>query len=200
MALSVVTASTVEPVSVAEFKVHQRIDNDEENDLCRALISAAREHCEAYLNRRLTVGTNTLRLSLDSFYDCRYVRDGSILLPEPPLTSTTTVSITYVSTADSTGTTVSSSVYTVDAYSQPARIRAAYGEVWPVPICELNAVNVTYGVGYTTGSDVPTGIKVAIKMLAGTWYENREAFITGTIAEELPIGIRALLDPHKWGM
>lgn len=199
MALSVVSVSTVEPVSVSEFKVHQRIDQDLENDLCQALITSAREHCEAYLNRRLTVGTNTLRLSLDSFYDPRYSQCGTIYLPEPPLTSTTTVSVTYLSSDGSTGTTVSSSVYTVDAYSQPARIRPAYGEVWPVPICELNAVNVTYDVGYTTGADVPSGVKVAIKLMAGHLYEHREAVNEGGLVE-IPLGIRALLDPHKWGM
>jgi uncharacterized phiE125 gp8 family phage protein len=199
MALSVVSQSTVEPVSVVEFKLHQRIDHDHEDDLCKGLISAAREHCEAYVNRILTVGTNTMRLSMDSFYDRRYTRCGDIRLPNPPLGATSDIEITYLSSAGSTGTAIGSSVYTVDAYSEPARIRAAYGQCWPTAICEMNAVNITYPVGYTTFADVPGGIKTAVKMLAGHLYEHREAVNEGGLVE-VPMGIKALLDPHKWGM
>lgn len=199
MALAVVSASTVEPVSVAEFKAHARIDGNEEDDVIAAYLASARQHCEAYLNRNLTGGANTLRLSMDSFYDERYTHCGTIYLPNPPLVSSTSVSVTYASSAGSTGTAVGSSVYTVDTDSEPARLAPAYGETWPSPIRQLNAVTVTYSAGYSTASAVPQGVRTAIKMLASNWFENREAAVEG-VAAELPLGIKALLDPHKWGM
>lgn len=193
--LSVVTPSTVEPVSVADVKAQARIDHDDEDELIAAYITSARQWCEAYVGRNLTDGTNVLRLSLDSFYDERYCNCGVIYLPNPPLAAST-MSITYT---DSTGgtTTWASTDYIVDSYSSPARITPTYNGIYPVTRCQMNSVNITYTAGYTTGT-VPAGCKTAIKMLAAHLYENREATKEGGVSD-VPFGLTALLDPHKFG-
>ncbi len=59
----VVTAPAESPVSLAEVKVHLRVDDDTEDALLGAMIRGAAETAELYLGRSLM--TQTLRLSLD---------------------------------------------------------------------------------------------------------------------------------------
>lgn len=35
-------------------------------------------------------------------------------------------------------------------------------------------------------------------LLVGSWYANAEAVVIGTIAGELPLGTKALWQPHRW--
>ena len=64
---------------------------------------------------------------------------------------------------------------------------------------------VQYVAGYPPTEDVPpdyaanvpASIKVAMKLLIGNWYENREAVVVGTTNAMLELGVRALLDPYR---
>ena len=53
MGLKVVTAPTVEPVTLAEAKLHQRVDLDADDALISMWISAIREHAEHLTERAL---------------------------------------------------------------------------------------------------------------------------------------------------
>lgn len=44
---------------------------------------------------------------------------------------------------------------------------------------------------------VPADLKLAIKMLVGHWYENREATLVGISAEELPLGVWDIINQHR---
>lgn len=45
--------------------------------------------------------------------------------------------------------------------------------------------------------DDRTVVGQAIRLIAGSWYSNREAVITGTIVSELPIAVTWLLKPLR---
>lgn len=47
--------------------------------------------------------------------------------------------------------------------------------------------------GWTDRHDIPDHFKVAIKLLVGTWYENREQDVIGTIVTTLPSGVMFIL-------
>ena len=79
--VTVVTAPTVEPISLAEAKQHLRFESTVEDALISALIVAARKHCETATRRAFV--TQTLRLTRDTFptwKECYQFR-----LPQPPL-------------------------------------------------------------------------------------------------------------------
>lgn len=140
-----------EPVTLAEAKVHLRVDHDDENTLIESLITAARQWAETETNRRFI--NTTIRLSLDAF-PCEF------RLPGGKTQSVT--SITYVD-GDGTTQTLATSVYTLDSDSEPARIVLAYNQMWPQIRDVPNAVKVLYVAGYgSAASDVPAGIKKAI--------------------------------------
>ena len=206
MSLSLVTAPAVEPVSLAEAKLHLRVDIDDENDLIDTLITAAREYVETFTHRALI--TQTYDLKLDDFptswsstgRDLEQVSEGAIWLCPPPVSSVT--SITYVDTNGATQTW-SAALYTTDLpagpKARPGRVLPAFSQWYPVMRSVANAVTVRFVAGYgATGATVPNALKAAMKLLIGNWWLNREAgqIVRGS-ADVLPFGIDALLWPFK---
>jgi uncharacterized phiE125 gp8 family phage protein len=63
-----------------------------------------------------------------------------------------------------------------------------------------SAVDLTSaGTGTHFADDLPESLKVAVLLMVGHWYANREAVVTGTIAAALPMTVDALLDCERWG-
>lgn len=183
MALALVTAPTIEPVTLAEAKAHLRITVDDENGLIQTLIGAARQYVETATHRALL--QQTWDDKRDAF-PC-----GDIVLPLAPVTSVTSVS--YV---DQNGDTQvwSSALYDTDLPVGPqaakARITPGYGEIYPITRAEINAVTIRFVAGYgTTAATVPASLRAAIKGLIGHWYYNRETTVVG-------VGIGALVVPY----
>lgn len=207
MSLRVTVEPALEPVTLQELKAHLRVDGNDEDDIIKSWGVAARKLCESITNRRFI--TTSVRLTLDSFeaqntkhrghhhgHSCAG-RYGEIVIPESPLQSIT--SISYVDT-DGATQTLASSVYQVDTYAEPGRVKLAYNQVWPQTRCEVyNAVTVIAVIGYgLTPDTVPQGIKAAIKMLAAHWYTNREPVLTsGSVPQELSLTIETLLWQHR---
>lgn len=192
MSLVQTVAPTVEPITLDEAKLHLRVDDPSEDALIESLITAAREQAEEFTRRQLC--TATWRMKLDWFpCDPNEFGRSEIVLPKPPLQSVT--SITYVD-ADGATQTLSSSLYTVDTSSEPARLVPAYGEVWPTPRSQADSVTVTFVAGYGAASAVPASVKAAMKLLIGHLYENRQSVVTGTITASLPV-TESLLNPYR---
>lgn len=191
--LTQATAPSVEPVSVSEAKQHLRVDTSDDDSYIAALIVAARQWAETYLDRTLISTQWTIRM--DSF-------PNEIELPRPPMSSsgtTTATSITYTITDTQETATLSSSSYRVDRSSTPGVIRNLYGESWPSHLMDQNSVTVTWWGGYgAAGSDVPAAIRHAILMHVAHLYERRLAADTMS-SNEVPFGVKALLDSQKWG-
>jgi len=188
-------APPAEPITLAEAKLHLRIDSDitDQDALISALVQGAREWVENYCRRTLV--ERTLELRLDNWY--REIR-----LPRGKVSAV--ASVKYVDSGG-TLTTLAADQYQVDTYSVPARIVPAYGVIWPtVKTGEINAVLVTYTAGYTPGAasptdyaeNIPEAIKAAIKLLVGNFYENRELLSERQLFEA-PFAVKALLAPYE---
>lgn len=194
MALSLVTAPTVEPVSLADAKLHLRVTSTDDDALITALIGAAREYVETFTHRALITQT----------WDDK--RDGfpcdTIWLPKPPLLLSTPPVVTYIDGNGATQTW-SSTLYTVDAPAGPkARMGALvpnYGEAFPGTRDVVNAVTIRFLAGYgAVATAVPESLKAAIKILVGTWYgPGRESISLGSSATPIPHTVDALLWPFK---
>lgn len=187
-AVSLAGAPSCEPITLAEAKLHLRVDADDDDDLITALIQGAREWAENYTRRSFV--QRGLELRMDSF-------PAEILLPRGPVQSVTAVKYT-----DSAGSlqTVSTDLYQTDLYGTPPRIVLVSGATWPTPkLGAVNAVLVQYTAGYPEpetspqgmADNVPAAVKAAIKILVGYWYENREA------AAQVPMAVKALLAPFE---
>ena len=185
MGLKVITAPTVEPVTLATAKLHARVEIDDDDDLIEAYISAARERAEHLTERALAPAT--LCLYLDAF-----PADG-IQIPRPPVSAI--VSVQYVDGAGDLQT-VDSADYALDDAQEPAWLLPAYGFSWPSTLDVANAVRVTYTAGYTADA-CPAQVKAYILAVVAGMYAQREILASG---DKLPKSVQfldGLLDAYK---
>lgn len=187
MSLKLITAPTAEPVSLAEAKLHLRVDHADDDTLISSLIVAARQSAEHITGRALM--PQTWELALDAF-------DSVICLPKPPF-----VSVTSVKYTDSNGVlqTLDPAAYSVDSYSEPARLIPVYGGSWPSTRSQPNAVLIRYQAGYADAAAVPQEIKSWMLLKIGALYANRESVAVGVSVAEVPHVDRLLDSSLVWG-
>ena len=185
MPLTLITAPTAEPVTLAEAKLHCRVETSMTADdaLINALISAAREQVEHTLGRSLM--TQVLERVLDAF------PDGGIELGMPPQQAI--VSVKYLDTAGGE-VTLGSTAYSLDTDSLPGWLLPDADTGWPEAGAIANAVRVRFTAGYASADAVPDSIKQWILIHVGYWYANREAASDRKL-ERLPY-VDCLLD--RW--
>jgi uncharacterized phiE125 gp8 family phage protein len=189
MKFKVITPIATEPVTLADARLHLRIDagDTSEDDLITALTITAREVAEHYTGRALA--PQTLEAALDAFPSCR----GEIELPMPPVTAITSIKYTDQGGIEQT---MDASLYSLSTYGDSRRVAPVYGQEWPLTQCIGDAVRVRFTTGYTA---LPKAVKAAMLLLIGHLYENRQEIVTDAraVAVQMPMGAAALLDTVK---
>ena len=178
------TAPATEPVTTTDAKAHENVTSSDDDATIALMIAAARAKCENFLGRQLISATYTFYL--DAF-------PAEILLPKPPSTA-----VTHVKYTDTNGDEQTLDVdddYQIDLSSEPARIRPADGQSWPSTKTVYNAVEVEYVTGYANAAAVPKDYILGLKHLFGSWYRNREDWITGMTSTEIGGMAEVLLAP-----
>lgn len=191
------TGPVVEPVTLSEAKAHLRVDGNESDSEITAMISAAREWCEQYLDRTLIYTQWVMRF--DRFPD-ESAHD--IELPRPPMVTAGTATAVALTFTYENGTTATygNGSYRVDRNATPGAVKTLYGQTWPPHLQDDNAISVTWWAGYgSSGQSVPAAIRHAMLMLVGFWYENRSTVLVGSISKPLEFAVESLLSSQKWG-
>jgi uncharacterized phiE125 gp8 family phage protein len=147
----VITAVTAEPVSLAEAKLHLRLDDiggsHPHDGLIATLITSAREFAEHYTGRALAA--QTLEAVLDVF-----PTDDFIDLPMPPVASVT--SIKY-DDEDNVEQTMPTADYSLSTYGDSRRINLGADADWPGTYSKVEAVRIRYVTGYGATGHSSTG-------------------------------------------
>lgn len=186
---AIVTPPAAEVVTVADFKAHSPIDFDDDDAIIGHYVSAATEMVDAEygeLGRALI--TQSWSLTMPIFPTC-----GRFDLPVSPVQSVT--SIAYYD-SDNTEQTLSVDAYRMTVLPDRARVDLVAGYSWPATYDRADAVIVTYVAGYGGATDVPGGIRQAIRLTAAHWYENRAAASEMKL-ENAPMGVRYLLSKYR---
>lgn len=187
MALVVITAPSVEPVTLAELKTHCRVDHDDDNAYLASAITAARQHVERFTGKTLV--STTYDLLYDEF------PSGPLEIPRGPLQSVT--GVYYIDATTGLEVTLAADKYEVDTASDPGWI-APGADGWPDAKETINAVRVRFVAGYgATASDEPAPLGFAIMQLAAHWYERREAVGYGDTGQATPSGADDILREHR---
>jgi hypothetical protein len=208
------------PVTLAEAKLHLRIDNTDDDALIGNLITAATRWAEDYTDRTFCTTQWTMRL--DSFYgpvgspvqfglkaDGNNIegRQGTVPnldveLPRPPMVQSgtaTAVTITYTPSAGASTATLDATEYRVDRQATPGVCRPLYGMTWPSHLVDQNSTTVTWYAGYSAdGTSVPAPVKSAVLMIVSHLWSNRDAVAEAALTE-VPFGVKAMLDTIRWG-
>lgn len=189
-----VTPATEGAVTIDEAKMHLRValpdetgalPETDEDTLIGAFLQAATAHLDGpagILGRCIL--SQTWRIDYDRF--CR-----SLLLPLVPVSDI--VSVTWRNSAGQISTIDDDEYLTEvdDRGNVYLRFRNAYA--FPTDLYDRQAVSVTFKAGYPV-DEFPPALKVAILLLVGNWYDNREATVLGSV-NELPFAVRALISP-----
>ena len=188
IALTELTTPARQAVATAMVKQFLRVEHNEDDALVDMMIASATQAVEDLTHR--TLASRTYRLHLDRFPAAR----ACIVAPRPPLIAV--ASIEYVDT-DGVTQTLAATEYKVVATRTPGEIVPAYGKSWPATRREPHAVTVEYSCGYGDQDDIPPPLVMAIMQTVADMYENRESFVTGTIATTLPFTAKNLAWPYR---
>ena len=189
-----ITSPVIQPVTLAEAKLHLRVDHNDEDALIQSLIRAATEHLDGWTG---ILGRCLVEQVWRQDHD-RFARQ--MIIPLGP--ADTAQSITWRDPAGQLGTVPSGSydLRTDEAGNAIIRFDADY--IFPTNLHESRAIAITFKAGYETNSGppatskVPDPLKVAILLLVGHWYQNREAVSAAGMAY-LPFAVEALIAPYR---
>ena len=182
--IKIITPPTLEPVSLVEVKDQLGITDDALDIIITNRIKGAREWVENYCDRALV--NQTIEFRLTTFPEM-------IDIPRPDASS-----VTYIKYVDEDGVeqTIDSSLYTLDTWNNI--IRPVYGQDWPTPRAELNAVRIRYVGGYgSTAASVPDNIRDAIINVVGHWTNYQGRIQAGTVITQVPGAIRKILNEYR---
>lgn len=187
--IRVIDRPTEEPLSLAEVKIHLRVDHTDEDEMLSGYISAARDLVENECSRALMA--QTVELGLDDFP--RY--EDRIRIPRGQLQGI--FSFLYTDVDGITHAMNAGTDYKLNQFSEPAEVVLPFNAVWPSVMLDTAApVRIQFQCGYESAADVPKQAKQAMLMLIGDWYVNREDVVIGrtsTVAAKLPNGVDRLL-------
>lgn len=170
-----ITAPTVEPISLEDAKEHVRNESDftlHDAQLLPRLITAAREYCEDVCSRRFV--TQTWETYPSGF--C-----GSLAIPFGSLQSvsvfewTDTAGTAHTWSISGTNLLEGSTVRAhIDTVGEPGRIVLAYNNSWPnETLRTVNPIRIRFTCGYgDSAASVPNAIKQAMLLLIDHWYRN----------------------------
>lgn len=182
MLLRRTVAAASYPVTLAEAKLHLRVDHGDDDTLIDGYIGAACEAIGEMAGRVLAVETWEMSVPTAS---------GDLVLPMVPVQS-----VTGISYYDANG--VDTSAVVADYYmfkdEDRAVLRPKPGHAWPSVQAREDALRVTFTVGYTTP---PKNLIAAVLLLVGHLYATRHA--AGDAIKEVPLGVETMVGLSRRG-
>jgi uncharacterized phiE125 gp8 family phage protein len=206
----------VEPVTLAQAFTNSSVDDDvaqmpDPIALMSGFITAARHNCENRISRAFVQRTFQLRLNrfpfaIPTVYYPYYSLErmpnqlyGIIPMPYPPLVQVDSIEYTA---PDGTDIILDPGQYIVEAGGKfQGMITPVYGSTFPATRYAMASVRIDYTAGYSADdSKVPAGVKVAMMMITGHLWRNREATAPpSALPAGIEMGVDALLTPYEWG-
>jgi len=183
MTITELTPPSGEPLTLAETKVHLRVDGATEDSLIGDLIRAARQYLEQATG--LVLISRTFRLYLDD-WPCGPV----IQIAKGPVQSIETVTV-----CDAAGLPQDLALADaiLDGQARPARLMLP---TRPVIGRQINGIEIDFTAGFgEAGTDIPDTLKRALLLHVALLYECRGAVSPDSQPAAVPAGYDRLIAP-----
>ena len=168
-----VTAPTQRVVTVSELKAHLRVDHSDDDALIEGLEAAAVAHLDGW--------TGVLGRPIRSQqWRQEFTSSERARLAMPDVTEIT------VEAFDAAG----------DAVTVASTLMADYRGHWVEIVGGHDKARVTYTCGMKA-TQIPAA-QMAVKLLVGHWYENRETVALGASPQSMPFAVDALVTAMRW--
>lgn len=186
MPFRVTAPPALEPVTTSELKAYLRVSDTSEDALLGTLITVARQSVEMQTRRPLITQTLTATFA-----------DWEEELPLPVGNALAISSVKYKDEANVEQTLAAANYFLLNA-EQPGRVVFVDTFAEPNTYARSDAIAVAFTAGYGPAvSDVPEALKLAIKMLAAYWFEQRLPVNVGNIVNKMPLHVEALLNRFR---
>jgi len=184
-------ARTFDALTLAQAKLHLRVDNSDDDALITSIVSAATDYVERRSNRSLCA--RVWNAEADRFPTA----GREMVIAKSPFVSVQTLS--YVTTNAATITLVQDTDYRVTVANDIGRIRLPLGATqWAATAAIPDAVRVTFTAGYATQALIPQGLVQAVRLMLGHLYENREA-VSENAGSEVELAVGSLCSAYWMG-
>lgn len=172
-----------EPLTLAEVRVHLRLDTQDEDALLVALITVAREHLERETG--LVLAIRDFRLCLDA-----WPKDCILTIARGPVRQVTAVT---VYDGEGEPQVLDLDGHLLDGEARPARLWLR--EV-PAPGRVLNGIEVEFSAGFgESGAEVPDTLKRAMLLHIGAMFACRGVVAADAQPAVVPPGYDRLIAP-----
>lgn len=184
------TAPAREPMELSEIKEQLRIDHSAEDEALTKYMTAVRRKVER--DNNLALLTQSWKLYLNRFP----VGNCAIRIMKRPVQSIT--AIKYLDT-DGNLITLAASAYTLDKDAFIPEIHPVYNTYWPAARYFTHSVEIEFVAGYSSNPlQIPEEVKLALKLLIGHYYENREDTVdAGQEVTPVPMGYQSLVSSER---
>jgi len=185
--LALVTAPTTDPMTVSELKEHLRIvaadgDNDKYlYDIQKSAVEQLQGEAE------YQVMEATYNLILSDF------PDSVINLPIVPVSSIE--SITYYTSATETATLSQNTDFYFVKTDRSAKLYPV--DSWPSVYDRPDSVTIQFKAGVALPENVKTNVLQALRLLVGSYHENRQSVVVGPNVQEVPQSYYSIIDKIK---
>lgn len=181
------TPPAIAPVSLDEAKIQCEIEHDDRNALIESFILAA----VAHLDGQGVLGRAMITQSWSQWVS---QAPGWVRLTVGPFQSLT--SVEYYD-ADNALQTATITDFEIRLDGDFVLIKPKEDHVWPLAYIRQDAIKITYVAGFgDAATDVPENIRLAIRLLVGHFYENREAVSEANL-KEVPLAVEALIATER---
>lgn len=157
----------------------------DEDVIIQGLIDAAYQYAEHYTQAVLATRSKTL--VLDAFP----AGAGKIELPWTPVAAID--ALDYI-TPEGIEQSLEAEALRLDTRGIYPTLAPQWGSQWPRTTGEPECITITATAG---DEETPPDVQVALLLLIGHWYENRESVVIGTISSAVPMGVDMLLAPYR---
>jgi uncharacterized phiE125 gp8 family phage protein len=185
VAVSVVTAPTLEPIALEEAKAWLKVDDATDDSEIEQLLLTARHLVEEETGLKLL--TQTVRQTMD-WLPCA---DEAIQLYVGPVQSI--ASVTVYDSADA-ATVLAGSAYLVDSSRRAPRLVLTSGSAWPTNARDRVTAVVQLVAGYAAPELIPAPLKHAMRLMLEGWYDDCE---TDRKVAKMGVAWEALLRPYR---